>query len=109
MRVSRAGSLAAVAAAGAVAAGSAFAAAHVAAPTIASFTPTSAKAGASITVLGSHLTGVMTVKIDGMKATFKVVSPKKITVKVPAKAKTGPLAVTTKGGTAKSATRLTIS
>jgi hypothetical protein len=47
--------------------------------------------------------------VDGMKATFKIVSAEKVTAKIPAKAKTGTVSVVTKGGTAKSKKSLTIS
>ncbi|HLX78719.1 MAG TPA: IPT/TIG domain-containing protein [Acidimicrobiales bacterium] len=105
--VVRAGSVAALVAAAALLAGSAFAA--VSAPKIASFTPTSAKPGATITIAGLNLTGASSVMVGSMKATFKVVSAKKLTVKIPTKAKTGTLTVVTKGGTAKSSKSLTIS
>ena len=103
----RAGSLAAIVAALALAAVSASAAVVV--PKIASFTPSAAKPGATITIAGANLTGASSVMIDGMKATFKVVSAKKLTVKIPAKAKTGSVTVVTKGGTAKSTKSLTVS
>lgn len=105
----RAGSLAAIAAAAAVSAGSAFAAAHVPAPKISSFTPASAKVGAKIQIAGTNLKGATSVMLGGMKATYKIVSAKAITVTVPAKAKTGTLTVTTKGGTATSKTSLRVS
>jgi IPT/TIG domain len=101
-------SLAMIIVAAAVLAGSAFAA-TVAAPSISSFSPTSVKTGAKITIAGKNLTGATSVMLGSMKATFKVVSSKAITVTVPAKAKTGALTVTTKGGKAKSKTNLTVS
>jgi hypothetical protein len=105
--VVRAGSLAALVATVALLAGSALAA--VSAPKIASFTPASAKPGATITIAGLNFTGASSVMVDGMKATFKIVSSKKLTVKIPTKAKTGTLTVVTKGGTAKSSKSLTVS
>ena len=99
-----------VAAAGAAAfAASALAAGHVAKPTIASFTPMTAKPAAAVTLTGTNLTGAKTVKVDGMAATFKVLSDKSITVTLPSKAKSGKIAVTTAGGTATSAASLKIS
>ncbi len=83
-------------------AGPAFAAGHALKPAIASFTPTTAKPTAVVTVLGSNLTGAKIVKIDGMSAKFKVLSAKKLTVTLPSKAKSGKIAVTTTGGTATS-------
>jgi hypothetical protein len=56
-----------------------------------------------------NFTGASSVMVDGMKATFKIVSAKKVTAKIPAKAKTGTVSVVTKGGTAKSKKSLTIS
>jgi hypothetical protein len=71
---------------------------------IKSFTPTSAKPGATITITGSNLAGVTLVTFHGVDATsIKVKSNSRITVKVPAGATTGKLTVTTKtGGTARS-------
>ena len=86
---------------------SAFAA--TATPTITSFTPLTAKAGATVTITGKNLTGASAVDFDGMKATtFKVASATKITAKVPSKAKSGKISVTTKGGTAKSSSSLKV-
>jgi len=81
----------------------------VAKAVVTSFTPTKAKAGAKITVTGKNFTGASSVKVDALKATFKVVSATKLTVTVPAKAKTGKISVTTKAGTATSAKSLTVS
>jgi|SRR5580692_1963740 hypothetical protein len=90
----------------AVIAGSALAAA--AKPSIASFTPTSGKAGVKVTITGKTLTGVTAVKFDGVTATFAAGSATKITATVPAKGKTGTITVTTKGGTATSAKSFTV-
>jgi hypothetical protein len=77
-------------------------------PAISSFTPTSAKPAATITLKGKHFTGAKMVKVDGMTAKFKVVSPTKLTVTIPSKAKSGKIAVTTAGGTATSSLKLTV-
>jgi mono/diheme cytochrome c family protein len=81
----------------------------VAKASVTSFTPTKGKAGTKVTITGKNFTGASSVKIDALKATFKVVSSTKITATVPAKAKTGKISVTTKAGTATSAKALTIS
>ena len=83
--------------------------AAVSAPKIVSFTPASAKPGATITIAGLNFTGASSVMVDGMKASFKVVSAKKLSAKIPTKAKKGTVTVVTKGGTAKSSKSLTIS
>jgi hypothetical protein len=106
-RYRTAGTTAALFAVVMVLAGSAFAAAVK--PAISSFAPTTAKPAATITLLGKHFTGAKTVKVDGMKAKFKVVSPTKLTVTLPSKAKTGKITVTTAGGTATSSVSLRIS
>ena len=86
---------------------SAFAATSV--PSITSFTPLTAKAGVTVTIKGKNLTGATAVEFDGMKATsFKVASATKITAKVPSKAKSGKISVTTKDGTAKSSSSLKV-
>jgi len=81
----------------------------VAKASVSSFTPTKAKAGTKVTITGKNFTGASLVKIDGLKATFKVVSSTKITATVPAKAKSGKISVTTKAGTATSVKSLTVS
>jgi hypothetical protein len=78
-------------------------------PSITSFTPLTAKAGVMVTITGKNLTGASAVDFDGLKAvTFKVASATKITAKVPTKAKSGKISVTTKGGTAKSSSSLKV-
>jgi IPT/TIG domain-containing protein len=71
-------------------------------PTVASFAPTSGKAGAKVTITGANLTGASAVKFGGTKATFQVVSATKITATVPTGAKSGKISVTTATGTATS-------
>ena len=75
-------------------------------PSITRFTPTTAKPGATITIMGKDLSGAKTVEVAGLKAPFKVVSASKITATVPAKAKSGKITVVTKTGTAVSAAAL---
>jgi molybdate transport system substrate-binding protein len=59
-----------------------------------------AKHGATITITGTNLKGTTSVTFHGVPAKFKVVSPAKITITVPQKAKTGSLTVTNPSGTA---------
>jgi uncharacterized protein (TIGR03437 family) len=103
--VSKLVSLGAVAVAVLVTASAAFA---VAKPSITKFAPTTVKPGASFTITGKDLMGATKVEVNGMKATFKVVSSTKITAKVPAKAKSGKVTVVTKGGTAVSSAMLKV-
>ena len=69
-------------------------------PSIAKVTPTSAKTGATITILGKNFNGATSVTFQGIPSKFKVNSALKLTVTVPSKAKSGALTVTTPNGTA---------
>jgi hypothetical protein len=78
-------------------------------PTITSFNPTSGPVGASVQVTGTGLFGASTVTFNTTNATtFTVDSSTQITATVPAGATTGPIKVTTPGGTATSATNFTV-
>lgn len=69
-------------------------------PAISSFTPTSAGAGATITITGTNLTGVTAVSFGGTAAlTFTNVSATTVTAVV-GQGATGTLSLTTAGGTA---------
>jgi uncharacterized repeat protein (TIGR03803 family) len=61
--------------------------------------PTSGKAGAKITILGSNLTGTTALQFNGTPAAFTVVSGTEITTTVPAGATTGTVTVTAGGKT----------
>ena len=62
-----------------------------------------------MTITGKNLTGATLSKFDGLGAvSFKVVSATKITAKVPAKARSGKISVTTKSGAAMSSASLEI-
>jgi len=62
-------------------------------------TPTAAKAGAKIIILGTRLRGATSVTFNGATATFKVASETEITAFVPVGATTGTVEVTTPDGT----------
>jgi hypothetical protein len=81
----------------------------VAAPAITSFMPTNGVAGSIITITGSGFSGATGVKFNGVDAAaFNVVSPSQISATAPANVTTGPLGVTTPGGTAASAVVFTV-
>jgi N,N-dimethylformamidase beta subunit-like protein/IPT/TIG domain-containing protein len=77
------------------------------APTITSFTPTSGPVGTSVTLTGTNFTGATAVTFNGVSASFTVTSATAIQATVPAGATTGPLRVTTPGGTATSTNNFT--
>jgi hypothetical protein len=65
--------------------------------------------GTSVTITGTTLTGATAVRFNGVSATsFTVTSATTIQAIVPTAATTGPLSVTTPGGTATSATNFTV-
>ena len=80
-----------------------------AAPTISSFTPVAANTGNGITLTGANLDGASAVKINGLSATYTILSTTSISVTVPAGATTGAITVITAGGTATSASSFTVS
>ena len=61
--------------------------------------PTAGKAGQSIGILGNDLTGTTSVAFNGTAAAFTVVSSTFLRATVPTGAKSGPIQVTTSGGT----------
>ncbi|MEW6246480.1 MAG: RHS repeat-associated core domain-containing protein [Nitrospirota bacterium] len=72
-------------------------------PTITSFTPTNARVGTTVAVIGTNFVNVSSVTFNGTAATTVTVpNATTLTAVVPAGATTGPLAVTTPGGTATS-------
>lgn len=77
-------------------------------PTIVSFSPTSGRPGTRVTITGTHLSGVTTVKFNGTATPFTVQSDTSITTKVPKGATTGPISVTSGAGTATSATNFVL-
>jgi uncharacterized repeat protein (TIGR03803 family) len=77
-------------------------------PTITSFTPESGPAGTSVTIKGTGLKQTTKVTFEGKSGTFTAISDTEVKADVPAGAATGKIAVTTKGGSATSATSFTV-
>ena len=78
------------------------------APVVSGVSPASGVVGSSVTVSGSNLAGASAVKFNGVSASFTVVSTTSITATVPTGATSGPVSVTTPGGTASSSTSFTV-
>lgn len=74
---------------------------RISAPVVEGFSPKSGKAGDSITVNGTGLTNVIAVEFNGIPAVFVSLGPS-IHAKVPTNAASGPITITTPGGTAAS-------
>lgn len=69
------------------------------APVITDFTPTNGLPGSSVTLNGANFLGATSVSFNGVAATsFNVSADTQITTTVPATATTGPISVTTPGG-----------
>src|SRR6266404_1488747 len=77
-------------------------------PTIAGFSPTSGPVGTSVAVSGTNFTGATGVTFNGVSASFSLTSDTAIQATVPAGATTGPVSVTTPGGTASSTGAFTV-
>jgi len=78
------------------------------APEVTGFSPDSGPPGSTVTVTGSHFTGTSQVKIDGSNTKFTVDSDTTITVNIAKGTKSGPVSVTTPGGTATSTGTFTV-
>jgi hypothetical protein len=78
-------------------------------PTITSFSPQSGGVGALVTINGQNLSGTTSVTFAGASATFTIsTNGRRIIAVVPVGAASGPIAVTTPGGTATSAGSFTV-
>ena len=78
-------------------------------PEVTSFTPTSGLTGTSVTITGNSFTGTTKVTFGGVAATsYKAKSDTTVDALVPTGAVTGPIAVTTAGGTGTSTTKFTV-
>jgi hypothetical protein len=75
---------------------------------LSSFSPTSGKAGTTVTLKGKNLTSVVSVVMGGTKATIVSATSTKVVVTVPAGAVTGPISVTSPSGTAISIVSFTV-
>ena len=79
------------------------------APTITSFAPNFGLVKSTVVITGTNLTAASVVSFNGVAATvFTIDSATQITAKVPTGATTGPVSVTTPGGTATSAGSFTV-
>jgi uncharacterized repeat protein (TIGR03803 family) len=78
-------------------------------PTITGFTPSSGSVGTAVMISGTGLAQTTAVKFGGVKQPIVTVnSDTQVTADVPTGAKTGKIAVTTKGGSATSTTSFTV-
>jgi hypothetical protein len=68
-------------------------------PTISAVNPTDVAVHSTVTVTGTNLTGTSSVKLNGMAVPFSVGSSTGLTFTVPTGATSGPIQVTTPGGT----------
>jgi hypothetical protein len=75
---------------------------------ISRFFPGCGLAGSTITINGTNFTGTSAVQFNGTSASFSVISDTTINTTVPNGATTGPIRVTTPGGTATSAASFVI-
>ena len=80
----------------------------LAVPTISGFAPGSAAAGTTVLVDGTGFGGVTSVKVNGVAASFAVLSKLQVRLTVPTGASSGAISVTTAGGTATSAATLSV-
>ncbi len=77
-------------------------------PTVAAFSPGVASVGASVTISGNGFTGATRVTFNGATASFIVTSDTEIRATVPTGSTTGPITVTTPGGSATSTDIFTV-
>lgn len=77
-------------------------------PSISGFKPVKAKVGNKVTVSGAAFVGATAVNFNGTSATFVVKASGFVTATVPVGAGSGPISVTTAGGTATSKDNFTV-
>ena len=78
-------------------------------PQLTSFSPSSGKVGDTVTLTGAGLIQATTITVGGVRVTsFTVNSDTEVTIRVPAGAVTGTIAITTPGGKATSSTVFTV-
>jgi hypothetical protein len=77
-------------------------------PTLSSVTPAGAPVGTGLTINGSGFSSATDVAFNGTSAPFTVISDTAIRTSVPAGATSGPISITTLGGTATSAAAFTV-
>lgn len=70
----------------------------VLAPVLTDFTPTNGLPNSSVTLNGANFLGATNVSFNGVTASFNVTADSQITATVPATATTGPISVSTPGG-----------
>jgi uncharacterized repeat protein (TIGR03803 family) len=79
------------------------------APLIKTFSPSSGPVGTSVTITGNSFTGTTKVTFGGVAATsYKAINDTQVDALVPTGAVTGPIAVTTAGGTGTSTSKFTV-
>ncbi|MFD1873758.1 IPT/TIG domain-containing protein [Hymenobacter bucti] len=79
------------------------------APTLVSFSPASGPVGTLVTVTGTNLLGATTVTLNGASVgSYSITNATSLTLTVPAGATSGPIAMTTLGGTATSLAVFTV-
>jgi hypothetical protein len=77
-------------------------------PLIDAFSPTSGSQGVRVIVTGKALSQTTAVTLDGLPATFRVLSATQLRIWVPTGGTSGKIAVTTAGGTTESADTFTV-
>ncbi|MGA2190275.1 MAG: IPT/TIG domain-containing protein [Steroidobacteraceae bacterium] len=77
-------------------------------PEVTSFSPKSGPVATPVAITGHSLTGATAVTFGGVAASFTVVSDTTVNTQVPTGAASGPIAVTTPGGTGTSKTSFTV-
>ncbi|HEX9011442.1 MAG TPA: IPT/TIG domain-containing protein [Holophagaceae bacterium] len=77
-------------------------------PILTGFNPLTGPVGTAVSLMGTGLTGASAVSFGGVAAAFTVAGDAQIIATVPAGAVTGPLVVTTPGGTANSPAAFTV-